>query len=100
MHSQVIPFSLIKDYYENWITKTGFSYDPTNRTMNERDIVAFQSQILVLCETEFHNITDLTQNVILELNRCKIAPYSFHIQQVEIVDNRPKMEVIIKNETT
>ena len=68
--------------------------------LNERDIVAFQSQILVLCETEFHNITDLTQNVILELNRCKIAPYSFHIQQVEIVDNRPKMEVIIKNETT
>jgi hypothetical protein len=53
-----------------------------------------------LCEKEFHNITDLTQNVILELNRCKIAPYSFHIQQVEIVDNRPKMEVIIKNETT
>jgi hypothetical protein len=32
MHSQVIPFSLIKDYYENWITKTGFSFVPTNRT--------------------------------------------------------------------
>jgi len=68
--------------------------------LNERDIVAFQTQILVLCEKEFHNITDLTQSVILELNRCKIAPYSFHIQQVEIVDNRPKMEVIIKDETT
>jgi hypothetical protein len=69
--------------------------------LNERDIVAFQTHILVLCEKEFHNITDLTQTVILELNRCKIAPYSFHIQQVEIVDNRPKIEVIIiKDETT
>jgi hypothetical protein len=68
--------------------------------LNERDIVAFQTNILVLSETEFRSITELTKSIIWELNRCKIAPYSFHIQQVQIVDNRPKTEVVIKNETT
>ncbi len=68
--------------------------------LNERDIVAFQTNILVFSETEFQSITELTKSIILELNCCRIAPYSFHIQHVEIVDNRPKIEVVIKNETT
>jgi hypothetical protein len=68
--------------------------------LNERDIVAFQSNILVLSETVFQSIIELTKTIISELNHCKIAPYLFHIQQVEIVDNRPKTEVVIKNEPT